>query len=84
MALYNMATDIQTRSTVWISTNFRKYRPQLNSHRDDTFGKSLNSSGTDGLSAAELANLHTDYEGWQLPAHKYTHTPGAKRISWVA
>jgi hypothetical protein len=83
MALYNQASDLNTRQTVWVSTRV-KDRPQLNSHRDDAFGKSLKNHGIDGFGAAELANLHTDYEGWQLPAHKYCHKPGAKRISWVA
>jgi hypothetical protein len=63
MALYNIATDLQTRQTVWVSTNVAKGRPQLNSHRDDGAGRSLASHGVDGLSAAELAGLHTDYVG---------------------
>jgi hypothetical protein len=63
MALYSMATDLQTRQTVWVSTNVVKGRPQLNSHRDDRLGRSLAQSGIDGLSAADLAGLHTDYQG---------------------
>jgi hypothetical protein len=63
MALYSMATDTATRQTVWISTNVVKGRPQLNSHRDDRLGRSLAAEGVDGLTAAELAGLHTDYVG---------------------
>ena len=58
-----MATDLQTRQTVWISRNVVKGRAQLNSHRDDAAGRSLASAGVDGFSAAEIANLHTDYVG---------------------
>ena len=67
MALYNCASDLKTRQTVWISTHVVKGRPQLNSHRDDTFGRSLASGEIDGFSAAELAGLHTDYVGIGLP-----------------
>jgi hypothetical protein len=63
MALYNIATDLKTRQTVWVSTNVVKGRPQLNSHRDDRLGASLAQAGIDGFSAAELAGLHTDYQG---------------------
>jgi len=63
MALYSMATDTATRQTVWVSTNVVKGRPQLNSHRDDRLGRSLAVEGVDGLTAAELAGLHTDYVG---------------------
>lgn len=61
MALYNMATDLNTRQTIWVSTNVVKGRPQLNSHRDDTFGRSLNRAGIDGYPAWELAGLHCNY-----------------------
>jgi hypothetical protein len=63
MALYNMATDLQTRQTVWVSTNVVKGRPQLNSHRSDRLGASLAAGKIDGFSAAELAGLHTEYQG---------------------
>jgi len=63
MALYNVATDLKTRQTVWVSTNVVKGRPQLNSHRDDVFGRSLAKAGSDGYTAVELAGLHTDYVG---------------------
>jgi hypothetical protein len=46
-----------------VSTNVVKGRPQLNSHRDDSFGRSLNRAGIDGYPAWELAGLHTDYVG---------------------
>ena len=58
MALYNMATDLTTRETVWVSTNVVKGRPQLNSHRPDRLGQSLAQGGIDGFCAAELAGLH--------------------------
>jgi hypothetical protein len=63
MALYNIASDLNTRQTVWVSTNVVKGRPQLNSHRDDSLGRSLNRAGIDGYPAWELAGLHTNYEG---------------------
>jgi hypothetical protein len=63
MALYNCASDLATRQTIWVSTNVVKGRPQLNSHRADRAGASLASAGIDGFCAAELAGLHTDYVG---------------------
>ena len=80
MALYSQATDLQTRSTVWVSRNVVKDRPQLNSHRDDVLGRSMES---DGLPAAELANLHTPFVGWQGPGHQFYCNPEAKRLTWV-
>jgi hypothetical protein len=59
MALFNIATDLQTRQTVWVSTNVVKGRPQFNSHRSESMAQ----AGIDGFSAAELAGLHTDYQG---------------------
>ena len=61
MALYSMATDLNTRETIWVSRNVVKGRPQLNSHREDTFGRSLNRAGIDGYPAWELAGLHCNY-----------------------
>ncbi len=61
MALYSMATDLNTRETIWVSRNVVKGRPQLNSHREDTFGRSLNRAGIDGFPAWEIAGLHTNY-----------------------
>ena len=82
MAIYFQATDLTTKETIWISCNVVKNRPQLNSHRKDAAGKSLQCAGIDGFSAAELANLHTDYEGWQHDQHKYWCNPEAKNISF--
>ena len=59
MALYTQATDLQTRQTVWVSTNVVKGRPQLNSHRSAAMAQ----GGIDGFSAAELAGLHHNYQG---------------------
>lgn len=36
------------------------------------------------MSAAEIANLATNYEGWQGKHHKYYCNPNAKRISFPA
>lgn len=58
MALFNIATDLNTRETIWVSTNVSKGRPQVNSHRDDRVGRSLAAEGIDGFSAAEWAGLH--------------------------
>ena len=63
MAIYSQATDLVTKQTIWVSRNVVKNRPQLNSHREDVFGKSLQGAEIDGFSAAELANLHTSYNG---------------------
>ena len=67
MAIWNQATDLATKQTIWVSTNIVKNRPQLNSHRDDDFGRCYQREGIDGYSAAELADLHTEYVGndWQ-------------------
>ena len=48
MALYNQATDLQTRQTVWVGTVVG--RDQANSHTRAAFT-------SDGISAAELAGL---------------------------
>ena len=61
MALYNIASDLNTRETIWVSTNVAKGRPQLNSHRDDEFGRCYKRDGIDGFPAWELAGLHTNY-----------------------
>lgn len=67
MALYSQATDLATRNTIWVATNVIKGRAQLNSHRDDDFGRCYQRDGIDGFEAYELAGLHTDYVGndWQ-------------------
>ena len=80
MALFSQASDLKTRSTVWVSRNVAKGRPQLNSHRDDVLGRSMES---DGLPAAELADLSTPFVGWQGPGHQHWCNPEAKRLTWV-
>jgi hypothetical protein len=57
MALYTMATDLNTKETIWVATNVVKGRPQLNSHSSDCYKR----DGIDGFPAWELAGLHTDY-----------------------
>jgi len=84
MAIYSQATDLTTKQTIWVSRNVVKNRPQLNSHREDVFGKSLQRAEVDGFSAAELANLSTNFEGWQNEQHKYWCNPEAKNISFPA
>jgi len=63
MAIWHQATDLQTKQTIWVSTNVVKGRPQLNSHTSDCYQREQ----IDGYSAAELASLHSDYVGndWQ-------------------
>jgi hypothetical protein len=80
MALYSQATDLKTRQTVWVARNVVKGRPQLNSHREDSLGRSMD---CDGLTAAELSNLHTPFVGWQGPGHQHWCNPEAQRLSWV-
>ena len=63
MAIWNIATDLQTKQTIWVSTNVVKNRPQLNSHSSECY----NREQIDGFPSAELAGMHTDYVGndWQ-------------------
>lgn len=63
MAIWNIATDLQTKQTIWVSTNVVRGRKQLNSHNSDCY----NRAQIDGYTAAELADLHTEYvgNGWQ-------------------
>jgi hypothetical protein len=63
MALWNIATDLQTRETIWVSTNVVAGRRQLNSHSSECYQR----EGIDGYPAWDLAGLHTDYTGndWQ-------------------
>ena len=74
MALYSQATDLQTRSIIWVSTNVVKNRPQYNSHNNNT--------DEDGASAVDLASRHTDYQGWQSTTHQFYCNPEAARISF--
>ena len=83
MALFSPATDLQTRSIVWVSRNVAKGRPQLNSHREDALGNSLSDAGVDGLPCAEVANLSTPFVGWQGPGHQFYCNPEAKRLTWL-
>ena len=76
MALYNQASDIQTRQTVWVGTNVVKGRGQANSH--------TRGWNHDGLPTAELADVHTPWQGWVGPGHRYYCNPEAKRISFPA
>ena len=59
MALYSMATDLNTKETIWVATNVVKGRPQLNSHSSECYKR----DGIDGFPAWELAGLHTNYQG---------------------
>ena len=63
MAVWNQASNIETRETIWVSRNVVKGRPQLNSHRSVAYAR----EGIDGFNSAEIANLHTNYNGndWQ-------------------
>jgi hypothetical protein len=63
MALYSMATDLRTREIIWVATNVVKGRPQLNSHRDDDFGRCYAEEGVDGYPSWELAGFHHAYVG---------------------
>ncbi len=63
MAIFNIATDLQTRETIWVSTNIVKGNPQLNSHRSECYRR----EGIDGFNSVEMAGMHTPYVGndWQ-------------------
>ncbi len=63
MAIFNIATDLQTRETIWVATNVVKQRPQLNSHRSECYRR----EGIDGFNSVEMAGMHTEYVGndWQ-------------------
>jgi len=50
MALYNMASDLITRQTVWVGTNVVAGKGQANSHTRADFT-------VDGLSAADVAGM---------------------------
>lgn len=63
MALYNIASDLNTRETIWIATNVVKQRPQLNSHSSECYSREQ----IDGFSSVEVAGMSTPYAGndWQ-------------------
>lgn len=72
MAAYSPATDIETRRIVWVGL------------KKDGITQIKHQGEPVALSAAELANLSTDYEGWQHKSHKYWCNPEAKNISFPA
>lgn len=55
MALYSQASDLNTRERIWVGTNVVKGKNQANSHTREW--------DHDGLTTADLAGLHTDYNG---------------------
>ncbi len=67
MAIFNAASDLNTRELIWVSTNVVKQRKQLNSHREDDYGRCYKRDGIDGFNSVEMAGLHTEYVGndWQ-------------------
>ena len=80
-----MATDLQTRETIWVAQNVAKGRPQLNSHREDDFGRCYQRDGIDGFNSVEMAGMHTDYSGndWQAKYQKFVETWGEVEINEV-
>jgi hypothetical protein len=88
MALYNQASDLATRQTVWIGTKVSNL-PAWNGSELIAPAKGQANSHTrgwqdDGLLAAELADLHTSWQGWVGPGPRYYCNPEAKRISFPA
>ena len=77
MALFSQASDLQTGETVWVASNVRHGGQQSNSHtwKDRDF---------DGLTAVQIADLATSYQGWQGPRHQYYCNPEGKVTTWVA
>lgn len=59
MALFSMATDLNTRQTIWVATNVIKGRPQLNSHHSECYAREQ----IDGFNSVEMAGMHTPYNG---------------------
>jgi hypothetical protein len=72
MSVYSIASDVETRQTVWVA---RKVKT-------DEQIKSAGEPVT--ITAAELSYLATSYEGWQGPGHQYWCNPEAKRLSFPA
>ena len=88
MALYNQASDLVTRQTVWIGTKVSNL-PKWNGTELVEAGRGQANSHTrewqnDGLPAAELADMHTSWQGWSGPSHRYYCNPEAKRLSFAA
>jgi len=88
MALYNQASDLATRQTVWIGTKVSNL-PAWNGSELIAPAKGQANSHTrgwqdDGLPAAELADLHTSWQGWTGPGPRYYCNPEAGRRSFPA
>ena len=88
MAIYNQASDLATRQTVWVGTKVSNL-PTWNGSELIAPAKGQANSHTrgwqdDGLLAAELADLHTSWQGWTGPGHRYQCNPEAGRISCPA
>jgi hypothetical protein len=82
--LYNQATDLVTRQTVWVGTQVENL-PTWTGTEWATNGKGQSlGSDFDGLSAVSLADLATDFQGWVGPGHRYWCNPEAKRLSFTA
>jgi hypothetical protein len=88
MALYNQASDLVTRQTVWIGTKVSNLPKFNGTEWEVKHGHQANSHTRgwqdDGLPAAELADLHTSWQGWVGPGHRYQCNPEAPRISCPA
>ena len=71
MALYNQASDLQTRQTVWVGTKVSNLPKFNGTEWEVKQGHQANSHTRgwqdDGLPAAELADLHTSWQGWTGP-----------------
>ena len=72
--MFNAASDIHTRQIIWVARKVGQQ--QRNSHTCDI--------SADGLSSADWAGLHTSYEGWQGPGHRYWCNPEAENRSFPA
>ena len=88
MALYNQASDLVTRQTVWVGTKVSNL-PKWNGSELVEPGKGQANSHTrgwqdDGLPAAELADMHTSWRGWVGPGPRYHCNPEAGRKSFPA
>ena len=85
MAIYNQASDLQTRQTVWIGTKVSNLPKFNGTEWEVKQGHQANSHTRgwqdDGLLAAELADMHTSWQGWSGPGHRYQCNPEAPRTS---
>ena len=82
MALLTMATDLQTRETIWVAQNVVKGRRQLNSHSSECYER----DGIDGFPAWEFAGLCTDYvgNGWESKYREFIEAWGEVEVSEAA